>query len=321
MTPPILVFGSYMHDLSFSMRDFPKPGQTIIGDFKSGPGGKGSNQAVAAARTSVHTAFVGATGEDAFADLAKNFHQEEGVHSKWTRREDLATGTAAIFVNDKGENEIVVALGANNSLSSNDIPEEFLSAADIMVTQLECNLDATEQALKKGKAHGITTLLNPAPMRDDFQASILEWVDILVPNETEFVHMVQLRVPESHASFSEESIPALEETDLHDLCRQFGVPTFIITLGSQGCFVSTQDRYFTVPAITDINVLDTTGAGDAFVGGFASGLIQFGGDLEKAAQYGNLVAGLSVTRFGTAPSMPKESEIQSEMSRRDLLLK
>ena len=112
MTPPILVFGSYMHDLSFSMRDFPKPGQTIIGDFKSGPGG---NQAVAAARTSVHTAFVGATGEDAFADLAKNFHQEEGVHSKWARREDLATGTAAIFVNDKGENEIVVALGANNS--------------------------------------------------------------------------------------------------------------------------------------------------------------------------------------------------------------
>lgn len=320
MSSPILVVGSYVCDLCFSMPEFPRPGQTLIGKFKSGPGGKGSNQAVAAARTGTETAFIGATGDDAFAQVARSFHKEEGIISHLASYPDLATGTAAILVNERGENEIVVALGANNALSSGDIQDQLIIDAKILVTQLECNLEATMHALKLGRNNGIKTLLNPAPMRNDFSLDILQWVDILIPNETEFAHLARLRFPDIHGDFSEDSIAELSQSDLHSLCRKFGVSTFIITLGSQGCFISTPDKFFTVPSISGIKVVDTTGAGDTFVGGFASGLVQFENNIEKAAQYGNIVAGLSVTQFGTAPAMPSKADIKAELGRQSLSL-
>jgi ribokinase len=318
MASSIVVVGSYVQDLTFCLPEFPKPGQTLIGEFKTGPGGKGSNQAVAAARTGVATAFTGATGNDPFAQVAREFHAAEGIDSRLAVKSAHATGTAGILVNSHGENEIVVALGANNELSCEDIDEALLADAKMLVTQLECNLLSTGHALKSAQAKGITTLLNPAPMRDDFPMELLNSVDILVPNETEFAHLVRARFPEKYGSFHEEEITSLEPDDLHELCREFGVSTFIITLGSKGCFCSTEDEFFTVAPITGIKVVDTTGAGDAFVGGFASGMVQFAGDLRKAAQYGTIVAGLSVTKFGTAPAMPHKEAIQSEAEKQGL---
>ena len=318
MVSSILVIGSYVQDLTFNLPEFPKPGQTLIGKFQTGPGGKGSNQAVAAARTGVQTAFIGATGNDAFAQVAQEFHAQEGIKSQLASKAEHTTGTAGILVNEKGENEIVVALGANNELAVEDISEELILEAEIVVSQLESNLQATSHALQFAKSNHITTLLNPAPMRHDFPMEMLESVDILTPNETEFVHLIRARLPEKFSSFSEAQIEDLSPVELHKLCREFGVPTFIITLGSKGCFCSTTEAHFHVDSIQGIEVVDTTGAGDAFVGGFSSGLVQFDGNLEKAIQYGNIVAGLSVTQFGTAPAMPKFEAIQMEIDKQCL---
>ena len=315
MASSIVVIGSYVQDLTFHLPEFPKPGQTLIGNFQSGPGGKGSNQAVAAARTGVSTAFIGATGKDAFAGVAREFHQTEGIDSHLAIKPSDATGTAGILVNQHGENEIVVALGANASLTPTDIPEDIISSAGIVVTQLECNLEATAHALKLARSKGVTTLLNPAPMRDDFPMRMLDNVDILIPNETEFAHLLRTKFPESHGSFEEAEIQDIDSEVLHGLCREFGVPTFIITLGSKGCFVSTPSNFFNVAALPGIEVVDTTGAGDAFVGGFASGIIQSNGSLKSAVQYGAIVGGLSVTRPGTAPAMPMKDEILAEMAK------
>ena len=318
MASSIVVTGSYVQDLTFTLPEFPTAGQTLIGEFQTGPGGKGSNQAVAAARTGVSTAFVGATGNDAFAQVAKDFHQGEGIDSRLALQQDHATGTAAILVNDRGENEIVVALGANNFLQPDNIPQELLEGAKILVSQLECNLEAANHALRLARSLQVTTLLNPAPMRDDFPPSMLESVDILVPNETEFAHLIRTRFPDEHPDFNEASIQELSAEQLHSLCREFGVATFIMTLGSKGCLVSTADRYFEVAPLDGIEVVDTTGAGDAFVGGLSSGLVQFDGDIEKAVRYGTVVAGLSVTKFGTAPAMPTRAEIDAEIEKRSL---
>ena len=313
MSSSIVVIGSYVQDLTFRVPEFPNPGQTLIGEFFTGPGGKGSNQAVAAARTGVSTSFIGAVGCDAFANVAKDFHAAEGIDSYLPEKPEHATGTAGILVNDRGENEIVVALGANAHLSAEDIPVDVISNAGILVAQLESNLDATHHALQLAKSNGVTTLLNPAPMRADFLLEILSSVDILVPNETEFAQLMRMRFPDIHGTFEESSITSMPSEELHDLCRAFEVPTFIITLGSKGCFISTQGSFFHVDPIRDIEVVDTTGAGDAFVGGFASGMIQTGGNIEKAAQYGAIVGGLSVTKDGTAPAMPLQGEILARM--------
>lgn len=318
MPSSILVTGSYVQDLTFTLPEFPTAGQTLIGEFNTGPGGKGSNQAVAAARTGISTAFIGATGTDAFSTVAKEFHQAEGIDSHLAKQADQATGTAAILVNHRGENEIVVALGANNFLQPADIQENLVTEATILVSQLECNLEAAGHTLKLAKNHNVTTLLNPAPMRDDFELSMLDQVDILVPNETEFAHLLRVRFPKEHGSFTEGDIENLTAEQLHELCRSFGVPTFIITLGGKGCLVSTNDSFFEVQSLNDLEVVDTTGAGDAFVGGLASGLVQFEGDIEKAVRYGTVVAGLSVTKSGTAPAMPTKSEIDTEIEKRGL---
>ncbi len=313
MSCSIVVIGSYVQDLTFRLPEFPKPGQTLIGNFQTGPGGKGSNQAVAAARTGVKTRFIGAVGNDAFAKVARDFHESEGIDSHLFEKPEHATGTAGILVNDHGENEIVVALGANGRLSAEDLPETLISNAGIVVTQLESNLESTHHALQFAKTNGVLALLNPAPMRDDFPVEMLNSVDILIPNETEFSQLLNTRFPETHGTFDETAINEMQPQALHELCRSFKVPTFIITLGSKGCFVSTEESFYFVDPITNITVVDTTGAGDAFVGGFASGMIQTGGDIRKAVGYGAIVGGLSVTRSGTAPAMPQKQEILAQM--------
>ena len=315
-TPQVVVVGSYVQDLCWKSEKFPQAGQTIVGQFSTGPGGKGSNQAVAAGRTGVDTLFVGAVGRDAFAREAKAFYKAEGIGARFVEKTAHATGTAAILVEDSGQNEIVVALGANAALLKNDVPAAALKRARVVVTQLESNLTTAAHVLKTAKRAGVTTVLNPAPMRPDFDPTMLESVDILIPNETEFTALVNRLRISGRTDFTEAALHALAPAALHALCRTLGPATVIVTLGRKGCFVSQRESHAQIPAYTGIRVVDTTGAGDAFVGGFAAGLVKFEGDVLAAAHFGNAVAALSVTKPGTAPSMPTKAEISGFLKKR-----
>ena len=308
MNPSILVVGSFNQDLTWTCAEFPAPGETIVGRFQTGPGGKGSNQAVAAARAGGATAFVGALGDDAFGRGAEAFLRAEGIAVHLARKK-LPTGNAAILVNRRGENQIIIALGANAALAPRDVPAPLIRGARVVVCQHETNLAINAHVFRAARRAGVTTVLNPAPMRRDFDADILALTDVLVPNETEFVALVNRR------GFDEKALHTLRPADLHGLCRDFGVPTIIITLGRRGCFVSQPRGHLHIPAHSGLKVVDTTGAGDAFVGGFAAGLVRFDGSIAASARYGNAAAGLSVTKFGTAPSMPARRAIEHLLKR------
>ena len=307
--PKVVVVGSYVQDLTWHCEGFPHPGETTVGVFRTGPGGKGSNQAIAAGRAGVDTLFVGAVGRDAFAAEARSFYRAEKIACKLAAKPASPTGTAAILVSATGQNEIVVALGASDHLKKSDVPAAAIKRAQVVVSQLESNLETARYVLKSARKARVTTVLNPAPMRTGFQANLLKHVDILIPNETEFTALVNLLAGSGQRDFTEEFLKELPDVELQALCRKIGVPVVIVTLGSRGCFVSQPESHCLIPAFTGIKVVDTTGAGDAFVGGFAAGLVKFAGDIVRAARFGTAVAALSVTKFGTAPSMPRAPEI------------
>ena len=313
----VAVVGSFVQDLTWKCLDFPRPGETVIGTFVTGPGGKGSNQAVASGRAGVPTVFIGAVGNDVFAEGARRFYRSEGIGARFVVKPGQATGTAAILVNAAAENEIIVALGANAHLRPRDIDPALIRGAEVVVCQHETNLAVNAHVFRLARRSRVATVLNPAPMRKDFDPSILRLTDVLIPNESEFCALLEM-VPACASLGRSDSRPELggavlrgkAAANLHRLCRAFGVPTVIVTLGRRGCFVSLSDGTHTaIPGHTGLKVVDTTGAGDAFVGGFAAGFVKFGGDVVAAARHGNAVAALSVTKFGTAPSMPTKGEI------------
>lgn len=313
-SPRVAVVGSFVQDLTFHCHGFPRPGETVVGQFITGPGGKGSNQAVAAARAGARTTFVGAVGCDAFAADARAFHAAEGIDCRTVEKAELPTGTAGILVDaNTGQNIIVVALAANGALAPADIEShaDALRGAAVVVTQLEANLEAAAHALRLARAAGTLTLLNPAPMRADFRPALLADVDVLIPNETEFAALVNvLGLAPGAAAFTEADLAALAPDALHGLCRRFGLPTLLVTLGARGCFLSAAGVCQHLPAVPGLRPVDTTGAGDAFVGAFAAALA--GGGWEKlgdAARFANAAAALSVTRPGTARAMPRRAEI------------
>lgn len=317
----VIVIGSFVQDLTFNCADFPKPGETILGRFLTGPGGKGSNQAVAAARAGAQVGFIGAVGRDAFGAGARAFQEAEGIRWLVAEKPEQPTGAAAILVNRLGQNEIVVALDANESLTPADVDPhaDALRAARVVVTQLEANLAAEAHALQIARSGGVTTILNPAPMRVDFDPALLTNVDILIPNETEFCALINL-LPQTKATadlgFNEQKLESLSEDLLHKLCRELGVGTVIVTLGARGCLVSRSESYALIPALPGIKAVDTTGAGDAFVGAFAAALAELGlEEIERAARFANAGAGLSVTKPGTAPAMPTRAEIDALLER------
>lgn len=316
MPPQVVVVGSYVQDLTWRCAKFPVPGETVVGEFITGPGGKGSNQAVAAGRAGASTVFVGAVGEDAFAAEARRFYRANRIGARFIPKPRHATGTAGILVNASGENEIVVSLGANAVLSRRDIDPRLIAGAKVVVTQLEANLATAAHVLALAVKSGALAVLNPAPMRPDFDPNILRHVDVLIPNESEFAALVN-RIPATgRTDFTEKELAALPPEKVHALCGRFGVPVVIVTLGEKGCIVSRSSGYTVIPAFR-VKAVDTTGAGDAFVGGFAAGLVRLDGDIEGAARHGAATAALSVTKFGTAPSMPSKAQIAALLRRTD----
>lgn len=298
-----------MQDLTFACADFPHAGQTIMARLASGQGGKGSNQAIACGRTGVRTMFVGAMGRDGFADQVAAFYRKEKIGCHLALKAGESTGTAVILINRLGQNQIVIEPGANAALQTADVPRRVLTQARVLVVQLEANQRTTAEVLRIAREAGVTTILNPAPMRADFSPALLRHADILIPNETEFVALVRRSPKGGRRHFDERALHAMSWVKLHALCRTFGVPTVIVTLGSRGCFISEKDGHHFIPAYRGLKVVDTTGAGDAFCGGFAAGLVRYQGRIVEAARLGTAVAALSITKPGAAFAMPTKAEL------------
>lgn len=298
MPAKIVVVGSFNTDLTAYMERMPRPGETVHGHkFVVGPGGKGSNQAVAAARLGAQVTFVGRVGQDVFSEIALRTWKQEGINTDFVIRDaENSTGVAPIFVDNSGENSIVVVLGANLAVSQVDVDAaaEIIAQADVVVTQLEINYDATGYALKVAKDRGARTILNPAPA-GQVSRDVLALADFITPNETE----LEVLVGRPGAPV-EEAARSLLTTDNQ---------TVIVTLGAQGAQSIRKDGSTLVPAFK-VDVVDTTGAGDAFNGGLAVALAE-GQNLRDAIAFANATAALCVTRPGTAPSMPQRHEVEA----------
>lgn len=313
----VTVVGSYVQDLAFEVQTLPAVGETRIAPhFRTGPGGKGFNQAVACHRQGVKTLFMGAVGDDVFGRHAEDFARKEGLRVELEKHPDSYTSAASIVVDRKGRNQIVVALGANNKLTAKHIEEYRRSIAQsaLLVCQLECSMEATQKALEIARDHGVPTILNPAPINEELSPDILQHVDILTPNESEFRFLMKrvlgVELDEEYWKRSKD--------ELHDLCVQIRVPTMVLTLGEKGSFVShnaaqyysipDHNTHYKVPAFS-VKTVDTTGAGDAFSGGLAAGLMQYPDNFHEAVRMATGIAALSVTKPGTAPSMPSRDEV------------
>lgn len=326
MKPRVVVVGSFMQDLSFYTKAFPRPGETIIGDFRPGPGGKGFNQAVAATRAGAPTLFIGAIGRDAAGASARKFATGAGVQAHFVEKKKEPTGAANIVINATGQNQIIIAGGANLALHKQDVPPAPLRGADVVVCQAETDLRTVLHVLRTARKAGAVRVFNPAPMRPDFDPALLRATDVLIPNETEFCALVRtvpataalLRSPafREAGEWTETALAGLKADLFHRLCRALGVPIVIVTLGAGGCFVSQPDVYQRIRS-HEVDAIDTTGAGDAFVGGFAAGLVKFKKNVIEAAHFANAVAALAVTQPGTAAAMPTAREIARFLRRRD----
>ncbi|MBB4952269.1 ribokinase [Agrobacterium vitis] len=312
MSKNVSILGIFVADTAYLAARMPHVGETITGSgFSVGPGGKGSNQAVAAARASTgegngaSVSFISKIGRDTFGDLALKTYADAGVVPKLTVMEDQPTGAAFIYVNDKtGDNAIIVYPGAAGTMTVDDVEaaREVIEASGVFVTQLEQPADAAHHALTIARQAGVTTIFNPAPA-EAFPEAIYGLCDYIIPNETEAAALV---------GFPLDTIEDAKRAG--DVLLQRGVGTAIITLGGRGVLFHSPDASIAVPAIAAGPVIDTTGAGDAFVGGFAAALAD-GKSPVDAVRFGCATAGIAVTRRGTAPAMPRRDEIEALLSR------
>jgi ribokinase len=273
--------------------------------FQLGPGGKGSNQAVAAARAGAPVSFISKLGNDPFGDLARATYLREGIDTRHLLTTSTPTGAAAIILDaHSGENAIIVVPGACFELSPAEVElaRPLIQAAAVFLTQLELSLPTVEFGLQLAHSLGVPTILNPAPACP-LPASIFPLCDYMTPNESEAEQLTGIRV--TSLATAEQAADAL-------LAR--GARNAVITLGEQGVLVKNATTREHVPAFNAGPVVETTGAGDAFNGGFAVALAE-GRAIVDAARFGCAVAGISVTRPGTAPSMPHRPEIDALLTR------
>jgi ribokinase len=302
----VVILGVFVADTSYRASRPPRMGETIMGEsFALGPGGKGSNQAVAAARAGAETHMITRLGRDTFADMALACWKEAGVIPAITQHDDSYTGAAYIFVEAAtGNNAIIVCPGVAGSISAADIEARaaLISSAAVFVTQLEQPLPAAMRALQIARRAGVRTILNPAPAAP-LPDGMLALCDYVTPNETEAEALTGLKV-----ASVEDAILAAKA-----LCTA-GAGAAIITLGDKGALYHDAHQTVHVPVMSAGPVVETTGAGDAFNGGFAAALAR-GQDPVSATRFGCATAGISVTRPGTAPSMPTLTEIEALLAR------
>ncbi len=301
----IAVMGSFVVDLMARAPHLPCTGETVKGDgFRIGPGGKGSNQGVAAQRAGAEVDMITKLGTDAFSRIALDSFEGEGMHTEFvTQDPDWPTGAALIMVDEvTGDNKIVVTLGACAHITDADIEaaRSAIEGSAVLLTQLETNLDAMAKAVAIAAAAGVTVILNPAPA-SEVPNGLLEQVDILTPNETEAAALAGLPVNDT-----EEAAAAARAL------MAKGARSVIVTLGSQGVLTVQGEEERHIPSYP-VDSVDTTGAGDAFSGALATAIAE-GKDFFSAAEFANVAAALSVTKVGTAPAMPRREEIEAALA-------
>jgi ribokinase len=292
--PRITIVGSFAVGMTMRAPKLPIFGETMLGsDFDMGPGGKGSNQAVATARLGARSSLLAMVGADKLASIATDLYATEGVDASLvTTHADRPTGVGFIILNSKGENFIILDMGANELLDAKavDAGEAQIAASDVVMTVLEVPTAAAARAMELGRRHGATTILNPAPARA-LPASIFESVDYLTPNESELRILLNLPADDPRSS-----------RELAEELRRRGARNVITTLGRDGAMILTDTLDMRVPAV-EVEVTDTTGAGDAFNSGFAVALAEGRGVVE-AVRFGVACGGIACTRLGVIPSLP-----------------
>ncbi len=304
---PITIMGIFAIDLAFPVKRLPTWGETVPGSgFALGPGGKGSNQAVAAARLGGEVHFLTKVGADMFGEIARRTYIEAGVGTSFmSETKEYATGAAAIILDEKtGENAIIVTPGAANALTFAEIDQarNQIASSACFMTQLELSMRLVQYGLQVARSLNVPTILNPAPACECTDA-FLSLCDFITPNEIE---------AEALTGFSVASLDQAERAA--DALMQRGVGNVVLTLGSRGAFVKNAQIAQHIPAFEAGPVVETTGAGDAFNGGLAVALSE-GMNIVEATRFGCAVAGISVTRRGTAPSMPMRTEVDELMSK------
>jgi ribokinase len=300
----IVIVGSYNTDLMSKTPWLPKHGETVLGGpFKLGPGGKGSNQAVATARLGAEVYFVGCVGDDYFGEIARNNFIKERINIDYLKvSKTQHTGMAFILVDDKtAENMIVVAPGSNMEI---DIPwvekaRDIIISADIVLLQLEIPVEIVAYVIQLvyQSNHTAISILNPAPGRK-LEKNIFKKVSLMTPNRSELELM------------SNQGVNTVDEAE--KAARKListGVKDMIVTLGKEGALVVNSKETTHVPTFKEVKIVDSTGAGDAFNGGLAMALSE-GKNLVEATYFANAVASLNVTKIGTAPAMPYREEVE-----------
>ncbi|HET8818154.1 MAG TPA: PfkB family carbohydrate kinase [Xanthomonadaceae bacterium] len=317
----VVVVGSFNFDHAWHAASLPRPGETRCGGtHASGPGGKGFNQAVAAARAGAGTTFVCALGDDAAGAAARAMAAEEGV-TLCALRSNAPTGTAGIFVAADGANSIVIAAGANADLSADFVAAQsaLVAAAGVLLVQLEVPLAAVRAALLLARDAGVTTMLDPAPGDVPTTPDLLALCDIITPNETEFAALVQRHLGQAIGA---TEVASLDDPSLHGLCRQL-LPAgrVVVSLGAAGCFASHPDDspdlaggggaipFQRMPA-EPVDACDTTGAGDAFDGALAAALaLDLRAPFHRHLRFANRFAALACERPGAAAAMPRRGAL------------
>ncbi len=294
MTKPVItVVGSFAVGMTLRTIRMPVFGETLVGsDFDMGPGGKGSNQAVATAKLGTTSYFAGIIGDDKLGEIATELYAREGVDTTYLQKtSDMATGVGFIILNKAGENGIILDMSANKLMDAAfvDQVETQIAASDIVMSVLEIPVEAAARAMELGKKHAVHTILNPAPAAklDD---TVLKNVDYLTPNETELRILLGLD--------PDDPTPTVE---LAGQLRERGVGNLIVTMGEQGCLILTEDGITEVPRVS-VDVVDTTGAGDAFNSGLAVALAE-GRTLHEAAKYAGCAGAIACTKLGVIPSL------------------
>lgn len=304
--PEIVVIGSLNADLVQKVERLPKPGETIIGgSLETFSGGKGANQAYAAGRMGARVQMIGQVGRDGLASLLMESLRFAGVNTASVGVADTSTGSAVILVLPGGENVIVIAAGANATVTPSLAVERLsgLRAGAYVLSQLEVPLEAVDASLAAAKKHGATTILDPAPARPLPRAMLCN-VDFLTPNETE----TQTLLGEPDLALDSNS--AIEGAARRVL--DLGPRTAVLKLGSRGCLIATEEGSVRVPGF-HVEAVDTTAAGDVFNGAFATALAE-GRTVSRAAEFANAAAALSVTRPGAQNSVPTRDEVECFVS-------